>query len=266
MIDLESCQIETTITQDHDGNPLPSSWNDVVYMQYDNPDNGGMLEGYVMAGSRVDYSNELILDAYAFSSTERIVVDTIPVGPRGVHTYAVWTQNEFWSHSDGDGHFYIIHLSDLFKHTHKVSAKFEEAHHGKLLWDEDPASLGDRGFATATGEPFLFEINLATKQQTGKYSYANDLVPDSGCGGLHAIAFSAINKHVYTECSGGGGILEFDVSNGDIRFVHQHLDATGALYETPDGQFVVASNKGGSRLHVFTPNGSGTLSKASKPR
>mmetsp|Transcript_36154 Transcript_36154/g.71164 ORF Transcript_36154/g.71164 Transcript_36154/m.71164 type:complete len:567 (+) Transcript_36154:53-1753(+) len=260
VIDPEKCEIETTIEQDHNGEKLPVSWNDVVYMQYDN---GGTLEGYLMAGSRVDYSNELgepVSDAYAISTTDRKVVDTIQVGPRGVHSYAVWTQNEFWSHSDGDGHFYVINLADLSKHTHKVSAKSEEPQHGKLLWDEDPATLGDRGFATSTGEQFLFEIDIAMKKQVDKYSYSTDLIPDSGCRGLHAISYSAINQHVYAECSGGGGILEFDVANGGIAFVHQHKDATGSLYETPDGSFVVASNKSGNMLHVFTPNGSGTKS------
>ncbi|CAB9524490.1 Inherit from COG: 40-residue yvtn family beta-propeller repeat protein [Seminavis robusta] len=260
VIDPESCSIETTITKDHEGKALPTSWNDVVYMQYDNE---GTLEGYVMAGSRVDYSNELgepVSDAYAISSTDRKVVDTVQVGPRGVHTYAVWTQDEFWSHSDGDGHFYVVRLSDLSKHTHKVSAKSEVPAHGKLLWDEDPATLGNRGFATSTGEQFLFELDIATKQQLTKYDYSSDLIPGSGCRGLHAIAYSAINQHLYTECSGGGGVLEFDVSNGAIAFVHQHNNATGALYETPDGSFVVASNKGGDMLHVFSPSGSGSKS------
>jgi hypothetical protein len=80
VIDPETCQIETTIKEDQEGKPLPDSWNDVVYMQYDN---AGTLEGYVMAGSRVDYSNELgeaVSDVYAISSTERKVLETIPVG------------------------------------------------------------------------------------------------------------------------------------------------------------------------------------------
>ncbi|CAB9528423.1 expressed unknown protein [Seminavis robusta] len=154
-------------------------------MQYDNE---GTLEGYVMAGSRVDYSNELgepVSDAYAISSTDRKVVDTVQVGPRGVHTYAVWTQDEFWSHSDGDGHFYVVRLSDLSKHTHKPRT---------------------------------------TTYNVNDIDYSSeDLIPGSGCRGLHAIAYSAINQHLYTECSGGGGVLEFDVSNGAIAFVHQHI-------------------------------------------
>jgi hypothetical protein len=82
VIDPETCQIETTIKEDQNGKPLPASWNDVVYMQYDNNEKG-ILEGYLMAGSRVDYSNELgeaVSDVYAISSTDRKILETIQVG------------------------------------------------------------------------------------------------------------------------------------------------------------------------------------------
>jgi hypothetical protein len=44
------------------------------------------------------------------------------------------------------------------------------------------------------------------------------------------------------------------------KFVAQHDIATGALYETPDEAFVVASDQDGNKLHIFTPNGNGTAS------
>jgi hypothetical protein len=196
-----------------------------------------------------------------FASCASFIAKTfIIIRPRGVHAYAVWPRNEFYSHSDGDGHFYVIHLSDLSKHSHKVSAMSEAPFHGKLLWDEDPNELGNRGFATSTGEQFLFEIDLETKTQVTKYDFSGDLLPNSGCLGLHAIAYSATNNHVFAECTDGGGTLEFDVSENGIAFVHQHLNVTGALYETPDGAFVTASNKDLNMLHVFTPGSSGTPS------
>lgn len=178
--------------------------------------------------------------------------------PRAVHSYGIYPQNEFWVHSDGNGLFYVIHMDDLTKTTHDdIEAKVDVPAHGKLVWDEDPAELGSRGFATSTGEPFLFEIDLANKVQTSAYdfsSFARD------CTGLHAIAYSGVNNHVYAECAGPGGILEFDVSGGTIAFVHQFENATGALYETPKGDMVVASNKGGNLLHVFLPNEPGAKS------
>lgn len=154
--------------------------------------------------------------------------------------------------------FYVIHLNDLTQTSHDdIEAKVDLPAHGKLLWDEDPNELGNRGFATSTGESFLFEIDMKLKAQTASYNYSSFV---DGCPGLHAIAYSGINNHIYAECVGVGGIIEFDVSDGTIEFVHQHMNASGALYETPNGDMVVASNKGENLLHVFIPNESGVKS------
>jgi hypothetical protein len=175
-----------------------------------------------------------------------------------VHSYGVYPQNEFWMHSDGNGLFYVIHLDDLTTTSHDdIEAKVDIPAHGKLVWDEDPKELGNRGFATSTGESYLFEIDLAAKEQTAAYDFSSFV---DQCAGLHAIAYSGVNNHVYAECTGGGGILEFDVNDGSIAFVHQFVNATGALYETPTGGMVVASNKGANTLHVFLPNEPGMKS------
>jgi len=256
IIDPESCEIETTITQDHNGDKLTTGWNDGVYMQ--SPKND---EGYVMIGSRVDETNELgdvVSHAYAISTTDRKVVAKTEVGPRVVHSYGVYPQNEFWMHSDGNGLFYVIHLDDLNKSSHDdIEAKVDIPAHGKLQWDESP-KLGDRGFATSTGEKFLFEIDLKKKIQTEAFNFTS--YSGDSCRGLHAIAYSELNEHVYAECSGSGGAIEFDVSNDDIKFVHQFDKADGALYETPDGQYVVASSKEDEALYVFVPQGTGDTS------
>jgi hypothetical protein len=257
IIDPESCSIEATITEDSNGDLLPNSFNDAVYMQ--SKDN---KEGYVLVGSRVDETNEFgenVSHMHAFSTTQRKAISKAEVGPRVVHSYGVWPQGEFWMHSDGNGLFYVFDVDDLTKTTHdNIEAKVEEASHGKLLWDESP-KLGNRGFGTSTGETFLFEFDLSTKEQVTAYDFSvHEEIVD--CRGLHAIAYSDLNMHVYAECSGGGGALEFDISNGSIQFVQQFSDANGALYETPDGRFVVASSKGMEALFVFVPNGSGKKS------
>jgi hypothetical protein len=149
-------------------------------------------------------------------------------------------------------------LTDIDSTESKVKAHVKDPFHGKLLWDED-GSLGDRGFATATGETHLFEVDITNAALVRTFDFSNQVLP-GGCFGLHAIAYSKVNQHVYAECVRGGGILEFDVSGGDIQFVHQHVDQTGSLYEVPDGSYVVASNKGGNKLHVFKPNGNGVRS------
>lgn len=254
VIDPETCSIETTITKDNNGETLPTAFNDGVYMQSKDDS-----EGYILIGSRVDETNvmgDTVSHMYAISTTDREVIAKAEVGSRVVHSYGVWPKNEFWLHSDGDGKFYVVHLDDLTKTSHDdIEAKVVTPAHGKLLWDESP-KLKDRGFATSTGEKYLFEIDMVTKEQVFAYDFSiHDEI--EGCNGLHAIAYSPLNEHVYAECAGFGGALEFDVSNDDIMFVQQFRDATGALYETPDGRYVVASSKGSETLYVFKPNGTG---------
>jgi hypothetical protein len=138
----------------------------------------------------------------------------------------------------------------------------EEANHGKLLWDEG-SHLKSHGYATSTGEPHLFIIDMDSKEQLGTYDFSSD-VKNTTCDGTHAIAYSSQNNHLYLECAGPGGVIEFDVQD-PVKpvFVAQHESATGALYETPealDTSYVVASDKGGNKLHLFAPNGNGEAS------
>ena len=140
--------------------------------------------------------------------------------------------------------------------------KVEEANHGKLLWDEGE-HLERHGYATSTGERVLFVMDMQTHEQVGQFNYTQHLVLPypNYCQGTHAIAYSGQNQHIYLECTAGGGILEVDVGDPtNPVFVAQHKDATGSLYETPDRAFVVASDKGGNKLHIFKPEGSGAAS------
>jgi hypothetical protein len=133
------------------------------------------------------------------------------------------------------------------------------ANHGKLLWDES-THLKRNGFATSTGEQHLFLIDMINKEQIGTYDFSGDVI-NGTCIGTHAIAYSSKIQHLYVECSGEGGTLEFDVSTpGSPVFVAQHANVTGALYETPNEAFVVASDKKNNALHFFVPNESGTAS------
>lgn len=262
VIDPASCRIEDYITEDHEGRDLPLAFNDGIYMQ-----NSDDSAGYVLIGSRVDETDpetgDTISHMYAISTTERKVISKAKVGYKAVHSYGVYPRDEFWMHSDGEGLFYVFDVDDLSQvsHDHDIEAKAEKPAHGKLLWDESP-KLGDRGFATTTGETFLFEIDLASKKQVAAFDFSSYLTPAGSCRGLHAIAYSDVNQHVYAECSGSGGALEFDVSGGkgSIKFVQQFPLANGALYETPDGRFVVAASKGQEAWFVFKPRGSGVES------
>ena len=141
----------------------------------------------------------------------------------------------------------------------KVKAHKELPFHGKLLWDEDD-TLGRRGFATSTGEPFLFQLDIPDGELTMSYNFSAD-VRYGSCRGLHAISYSAVNKHIYAECVGDPAILEFNVADETkIVFVKQHDGATGAIYEVPDGTYVVASDRKAQKLYVFKPNANGAAS------
>jgi len=148
-------------------------------------------------------------------------------------------------------------------HTGKpIVAKVEEANHGKLLWDENE-HLKSHGFATSTGERTLFYMDMDTHQLIGTYNYTQDINLSNPryCRGTHAISYSSINKHLYLECTSGGGILEFNVEDPvNPKFVSQHKDAAGSLYELPDGSAVVASDKANSKVHIFKPAGTGQKS------
>ncbi len=45
----------------------------------------------------------------------RQIVARVRVGPRPVHGYGVSVANEYWVHSDAEGTFYVINLSDVSK-------------------------------------------------------------------------------------------------------------------------------------------------------
>ena len=156
-------------------------------------------------------------------------------------------------HSDDDGHFYIIDLDDVTKHSgKKVKAHVFDENHGKLLWDEAD-HLAQHGYATSTGEQVIFILDMKERKLISTFNYTDYVLPNT-CGGTHAIAYSNVNKHLYVECSGGGGSLEISVMDPiNPTFVKQWTDASGAFYEVPDGSYIVATNKGGNKLHVFKP-------------
>ena len=166
---------------------------------------------------------------------------------------------QFWTHSDTDGHFYIVSLDDVSKHIGtQVQAHVTDAFHGKLLWDEDD-SLGSVGYATTTGENHIIIMDMATKEQIDSFDYKGiqdvDII---GCRGTHAIAYSSVNKHLYAECSGGGGTLEIDASDPvNLSFVKQWTDVSGSLYEVPDGEFITVVDKAGNKMYVLKPGQSG---------
>lgn len=261
IVDPDQCKVIKKISSDNDGNLLPGRWYDGVFMRHDCESSDKACD-YVAINSAVTASDTHGEDAGSgevlfFDARKKEVVSRVLVGPRPVHSYAVHTQNQYWTHSDGNGFFYVINLDDIDNHTGKpVKVKVDEANHGKLLWDESDLLQGT-GYATSTGEAHLFIIDLENEEQIGTYDFSDE----GGCFGTHAIGFASANQHLYLECTGPGGTLEFDVSSPrQPVLVKHHRDITGAIYESPDGSHVSITDKGGNKLHLLEPQGTGVAS------
>jgi len=264
IVNPDTCKVEETITSDLEGGLLPGRWYDGIYMENcpeeENPKT--KCKKYIAINSAITLSDThgeapgagevIFFDVDKVAAVSRVIV-----GPRPVHSYGVYTHNEYWTHSDGDGFFYVVDLNDIDGHTGKpIKAKIDEAYHGKLLWDESDL-LQDTGYATSTGEPHLFIMDMKTHEQVGTFDFS----AQPGCFGSHAIAFAKANQHLYIECTGFGGMLEVDVSSPRSPvLVKQHMGITGAMYEAPDETYITVTDKGASKFHLIQPGDSGISS------
>lgn len=252
IVNPDTCQVEATISDDGNGHPLPTSWSDGVYME------SSHNKKYVAINSRVPVTDSHGEEAPAgevlfFDVEQQEVASRVLVGPRPVHSYGVYTHDQYWTHSDGDGYFYIIKLKDIDRHSGRpIKVHQEMPSHGKLMWDEDGALAGT-GYATSTGEPYLFIFDMDAHEEIGKFDFSE------WCNASHSIAFSSANRHLYIECSRGAPtLLELDVSDPrSPQYVKAHKGVTGSVYETPDATAVAVTDKGGSRFHLVEPGPTG---------
>jgi len=270
-VDAETLSVVKTIVEDHNGEPLvgqsnePVSFADVIYMECPSPSGDGSLRSLIFANQRnvwtdeadVPTTDELFTnEPYSYvtviDTDEMEIIGNVKVGPRPIHAYAVPWRNEFWTHPDGRAELDVIHCDDVFTTAaERIKANKDEAGHGKLLVHPE---LNNTAYATHTSEPYIFELDLETK----KLIALHPIDEAEDCRGLHAVEYSPVNKHLYAECVGGGGIIEFDATTDTL--VHQWLDETGAIYESPDGGFIVSANKAGNLFHVLQPQAGGEKS------
>ena len=147
------------------------------------------------------------------------------------------------------------------------------AHHGHFLWEigvqDDTVTVttpGETnkdfqvGYGTSQGEQALFILNLDEHKQEDLYDFSKDVIQGT-CPGAATMAYCRSNQHVYVQCAGAGGTLEFDVSRPKSPlFVTQHAHIGGALLETPDKKYVTATDKTNNVMHFFEPLGNGQAS------
>ncbi|QDZ17894.1 hypothetical protein HOP50_01g04000 [Chloropicon primus] len=250
----------------------PVVWSDAVYMEACDDDG---YKGYVIANERG--SRIVVIDAakaIAGDGAEAIIT-TLPMGSRPVHSYAIphiegeGNVGEFWSHSDGDGHFDVVKVGnwdDL--HVPEVTAHVETPGHGKLLWDSD---LWPYGYASNTNEGYLYEIDMRNYNMTRHLKFTtHGENPDAHCKGTHGLAYSKENKHIYATCSGnttvGGenGLVEVNVEGDELVLVKKHTDARGGqVYESSDGKWIVDIDKSNDEVVFLEANEPGEVSSIS---
>ena len=245
----------------------PVVWADPVYME--KCEESGPPKGYVLANERG--GRIVIIDAAKAiaGAGEDAIITTLPMGDRPVHGYAIphidgqGNVGEFWSHSDGDGHFDVVKLGfwdDI--HVPEITAHVETPGHGKLLWDSD---LWPYGYASNTAEPYLMEIDLRNYNKTRHIKFTtHEEEPDSHCMGTHGLAYSKYNKHIYATCSGndtvGGenGLVEVNPEGDEMVLVKKHTNARGGqVYESLDGKWIVAIDKANDEIVFLEARGTG---------
>lgn len=264
VVDPNSMQVVASVPVDEEYGPVV--WSDAVYMEACDEDG---YKGYVLANERG--GRIVVLDAAKAIAGDGAgaVITTLPMGSRPVHGYAIphidgeGNVGEFWSHSDGDGHFDIVKVGnwdDL--HVPKVTAHVEDPGHGKLLWDSD---LWPYGYASNTKENYLYEIDLRNYNMTRHLQFTtHEENPEAHCKGTHGLAYSKINKHIYATCSGntteGGenGLVEVNVEGDELVLVKKHKNARGGqVYESSDGMWIVGIDKDNDEVVFVQANAPG---------
>ena len=92
IVNPDTCQVETTVSVDGDGQPLPSRYYDVIYLEKDG-------KGYVGINSAIPVDDdahglssgagEAIFFSSSMEDRQQPVVSRVVVGPRPVHSYGV---------------------------------------------------------------------------------------------------------------------------------------------------------------------------------
>lgn len=251
-----------SITKDNEGNPLlgptgePRTWGDAVYIEDPKKENYFIFlnEGDEYSGANgTTYSFISVID-----TVKQEIVARVKGSPRFVHGYAIPELNEYWAHSDGAGLFDVISLDNAgVLKAQGVEARTTSQAHGKLLVD---TRLIPKAYATNTGEQTLFEIDVEDDKLDVAHPYGSQLLNSTQCIGTHSIGYSKVNNHLFVECIGGGGTLEWDVATSKIA--HQWPNTTGGVYSShdKDSEFVLVSEQKKNRAVVFQPNKAGKAS------
>lgn len=191
----------------------------------DGVDDAGWGDALSSPDNRQLFVNDGTNAQVAVIDTEQQQIETrLDVGPGATHMYQP-SENELWTHSDEEGSFYIIDMTELAV-TDKVVAAQEDTAHGKLAYHEQ---LGTTGYATNTNDPGIHVVDLETKETT-------DFIETHDEGGTHAKRYNPVSGHLYIE---GTMDSRTAVVDAEENTVVDHLDVIGHIYNTPNDEYVV---------------------------
>ncbi|WP_248910976.1 YncE family protein [Halocatena marina] len=205
IIEPQNAEVVAEITEDLDD----TGWGDPLLR----PDNRRLFVN--------DGTNAQVI---VINTEEQQIETRLDVGPDPAHIYQP-LNNEVWTHSDEEGAFYIIDMTDLSV-IDKVIAAQENTAHGKLAYHEQ---LGTTGYATNTNDPGIHVIDLEAKENTGFIETHNE-------GGTHAEKYNPVSNRLYVE---GTGDARTAVVNPDKGSVETHYDLVGQIFNTPNDKYVV---------------------------
>ncbi len=202
-------------------------------------------------GSRLFVNERTSEQVYVFDTATFELEAKLGVGERPVHIYNPNHRPEIWSHSDGEGAFYVIDVETL-EVSEPVVAAMNNSGHGKLLYDHD---LGARAYATNTEDPAIFPIDLETKQVGDPIELCGLDEDGELTGGTHAKAYSRHNGYAYIQCLGGRHAI---VDTATDEVLVDNMELSGRLVPSPDTRYLAVVDTGGDKMRVFdTVDGDG---------
>ncbi len=199
------------------------------------------------ADNRLVFANDTSNNrVYVIDTEQQDIVKAIEVGDRPVHMFNPLQGDEIWTHSDGEGAFYVLNVRTL-ETTARVVAASTNAGHGKLHYHK---SLGKKAYATNTNDPAVFVIDLDKKEVTKTIEIGE------GKAGTHGKAYSPHSGHAYFECTGFGKTAVVDATTDTVV---KYLDVQGQLFESPDEKLVVVMDKNNDQVHVIDATGGSNI-------
>merc|ERR1711959_812189 len=234
-VDAASLAVMETIVEDHNGEPLvgqggePVSFADVIYMECPSPSGDGSLRSLIFANQRNVWTDDA----------------------------AVPTTDELFTN---EPYSYVTVIdTDMMEIVGAVKVGPRPIHAYAVPWRNEFWTHPD-------GRAELDVIHCDDVFTTAAERIKANK-EEAGHGKL--LVHPELNNTAYATHTAEPYIFELNLETKKLVALHpidqaeQCRDETGALYESPDGGFIVSSNKAGNLFHVLQPQAGGEKSTKS---